>query len=128
MGPFTEAWLVAGFLLKDPISFGYNSPNRAPQNTRASANLTIHLCVLIGIGPLFVFPTTSRSVGGKAGTCDRAEATWYAACVVIPLPCLPLSLGGGDVIVRPGLPPLNFCVTEQWTVKRLMFIQSCSNG
>jgi hypothetical protein len=31
---------------------------------------------------------------------------------------LPLSLGVGDVIVRPGLPPLNFYVTGQWTVYR----------
>jgi hypothetical protein len=32
MGPFTKAWLVARFLLQDPISV-YNSPNRPHQNT-----------------------------------------------------------------------------------------------
>ena len=31
---------------------------------------------------------------------------------------LPLSLGIGDVIVRPGLPPFNLYVTGQWTVYR----------
>ena len=29
---------------------------------------------------------------------------------------LPLSLGVGRVIVRPGMPPLNFYVSGQWTV------------
>jgi hypothetical protein len=34
------------------------------------------------------------------------------------------SVGGGDVIARPALSPFNFYVTEQWTVKRLMSIQT----
>jgi hypothetical protein len=47
-----------------------------------------------------------------------AEATWVSGWRHHSPTELPLSLGIVDVIVRPGLPPLNFFVTGQWMVYR----------
>ena len=130
--------------------------------------------LLLGAGPMFVFPTaTSRSAGQAAWQAGpaigavykgipwlvaglrsagadllrlhlaqsatsntiqfqpalavhvwqgwyvrSAEATWVCGLHRHSATVLPLSLGIGDVIVRPGLPPLNFFVTGQWTVYR----------
>jgi hypothetical protein len=92
-------WLVAGFILQDPISFAYTSPNRPPQNTlEFQPILAIHLW--------------------QGWYLRSAEATWAIGWRHHSPTVLPLSLGVGDVIVRPGLPPLNFFVTGQWTVYR----------
>ena len=92
-------WLVAGFILQDPISFAYTSPNRPPQNTlEFQPILAVHLW--------------------QGWYLRSAEATWACGWRHRSPTILPLSLGLGDVIVRPGLPPLNFYVTGQWTVYR----------
>jgi hypothetical protein len=92
-------WLVAGFILQDPISFAYTAPNRPPQNTlEFQPILAIHLW--------------------QGWYLRSAEATWACGWRHHSPTVLPLSLGVGDVIVRPGLPPLNFYVTGQWTVYR----------
>lgn len=92
-------WLVAGFILQDPISFAYSSSNRPPQNTlEFQPILAIHLW--------------------QGWYLRSAEATWSCGLHRHSPTVLPLSLGLGDVIVRPGLPPLNFYVTGQWTVYR----------
>jgi hypothetical protein len=92
-------WLVAGFVLQDPISFAYSSPNRPPQNTlEFQPILAIHLW--------------------QGWYLRSAEATWVCDFHRHSPTVLPLSLGVGDVIVHPGLPPLNFYVTGQWTVYR----------
>jgi len=92
-------WIVAGFVLQDPISFAYTSRNRPPQNTiEFQPVLAVHLW--------------------EGWYLRSAEATWICGLHHHSATALPLSLGIGDVIVRPGLPPLNFFVTGQWTVYR----------
>ena len=92
-------WLVAGFVLQDPISFAYSSSNRPPQNTiEFQPVLAIHLW--------------------QGWYLRSAEATWVCGLHRHSPTVLPISLGIGDVIVRPGLPPLNFYVTGQWTIYR----------
>ena len=92
-------WLVAAFVLQDPISFAYTSRNRPPQNTlQFQPALAVHLY--------------------QGWYVRSAEATWICGLHHHSSTVLPLSLGIGDVIVRSGLPPLNFFVTGQWTVYR----------
>ena len=92
-------WLVMGFLLQNPISFAYTSPKRPPQNTlEFQPALALHVW--------------------KGWYLRSAEATWAFGWRHHSPTVLPLSLGVGDVIVRPGLPPLNFFATGQWTVYR----------
>ena len=92
-------WLVAGFILQEPISFAYSSTNRPPQNTlEFQPLLAVHLW--------------------QGWYLRSAEATWVCNLHRHSATVMPLSLGLGDVIVRPGLPPLNFYVTGQWTVYR----------
>jgi hypothetical protein len=92
-------WLVMGFLFQNPISFAYTSPKRPPQNTLAfQPALALHVW--------------------KGWYLRSAEAAWTYGWRHHSPTVLPLSLGVGDVIVRPGLPPLNFFVTGQWTVYR----------
>jgi hypothetical protein len=95
-----------GFLLQNPISFAYTSRRRPPQNT------------------LEFLPALALHVW-KGWYLRSAEATWAFGWRHHSATVLPLSLGIGDVIVRPGLPPLNFYlpplnfyVTGQWTVYR----------
>jgi len=92
-------WLVTGFVLQNPISLGYSSPNRPHQNTlEIQPILAIHLW--------------------KGWYLRSAEATWVVGWQRHYPTVLPLSVGLGDVIVRPGLPPLNFYVSGQWTAYR----------
>jgi hypothetical protein len=92
-------WLVMGFLFQNPISFAYTSPKRPPQNTlQFQPALALHIW--------------------EGWYLRSAEATWVCGWRHRSPTVLPLSLGVGDVIVRPGLPPLNFYVTGQWTVYR----------
>jgi hypothetical protein len=92
-------WLVMGFLFQNPISFAYTSRRRPPQNTlEFQPALALHVW--------------------KGWYLRSAEATWAFGWRHHSATVLPLSLGVGDVIVRPGLPPLNFYVTGQWTVYR----------
>jgi hypothetical protein len=92
-------WLVAGFILQNPVSFAYTSRKRPPQNTlEFQPALAIHVW--------------------EGWYLRSAEATWACGWHRHSTTVLPLSLGIGDVIVRPGLPPLNFYVTGQWTVYR----------
>jgi len=92
-------WLVMGFLLQNPISFAYTSPKPAPQN-----KLEFHPALALHVW--------------KGWYLRSAEATWAFGWRHHSPTVLPLSFGDGDVIVRPGLPPLNFYVTGQWTVYR----------
>jgi hypothetical protein len=92
-------WLVAAFVLQEPISFAYTSRNRPPLNTiQFQPALAVHVW--------------------QGWYVRSAEATWVCGLHRHSATVLPLSLGIGDVIVRPGLPPLNFFVTGQWTVYR----------
>ena len=87
--------LLIGFLLQNPISFAYTSPNRPSQNS-----LALQPAVLFSLWDGFYL----RS----------ADATWVYGWRRHSPSLLPLSLGVGQVMVRPGLPPLNFYVSAQW--------------
>jgi len=87
--------LLVGFLLQNPVSFAYTSSDRTAQNT-----LAVQPAILFHLWDGFYL----RSV----------DATWvYGWRHHSPI-LLPLSLGVGRVMVRPGLPPLNFYVSGQW--------------
>jgi hypothetical protein len=89
--------LLAGFLLQNPISFAYTSAERVSQNTLAfQPALLLHLW--------------------DSWYLRSADATWVYGWHRHSPTLLPLSLGVGRVIVRPGLPPLNFYVSGQWMV------------
>ena len=87
--------LLLGFLLQNPISFAYTSADRAAQNTLAfQPALLLHLW--------------------DSWYLRSADATWVYNWHRHSPSLLPLSLGLGRVIVRPGLPPLNFYISGQW--------------
>lgn len=91
--------LLVGFILQNPISFAYTSPGRRPQTTfEIQPVFALHL-----FGPWYL-----RS----------AEATWAMGWRHHTPTELPLSLGIGRTFVHPGLPPMSFFVTGQWTVYR----------
>jgi hypothetical protein len=87
--------LLVGLLVQNPVSFAYTSCDRPAQNT-----LAVQPAILFHLWDGFYL----RS----------ADATWvYGWGHHSPI-LLPLSLGVGRVMVRPGLPPLNFYVSGQW--------------
>ena len=91
--------LLVGFLFQNPISFAYTSPNRRPQNTvEFQPALSLHVW--------------------RGWYLRSADATWTSGWRRHSPTMLPLSFGVGDVMVRPGLPPLNFYVAGQWMVYR----------
>jgi hypothetical protein len=81
--------LLIGFLLQNPISFAYTSSNRPAQNTFA-------------LQPAVLFTLWD------GWYLRSADATWVYGWRSHSPSLLPLSLGVGRVMVRPGLPPLNF--------------------
>lgn len=91
--------LLIGFILQNPVSFAYTSPNRPPQNTfQLQPVLALHL-----LGKWYL-----RS----------AEANWTMGWHRHSPTTLPLSLGIGRTLVRPGLPPMSLFVTGQWMLYR----------
>ncbi len=91
--------LLVGFIAQNPISFAYTSPARRPQNTfELQPVLALHL-----LGNWYL-----RS----------AEANWNIGWRRHSSTMLPLSVGIGRTLVRPGLPPMNLFVTGQWMVYR----------
>jgi hypothetical protein len=93
------SWLVAGFLLQNPVSFAYTSPNRMSQNT-------------LQFQPVLLFHLW------QGWYVRSAEATWMVGWRHHSPTTVPLSVGVGRVMVRPGLPPLNFYVSGQWMAYR----------
>ena len=87
--------LLIGFLLQNPISFAYTSPDRPSQNTLA-------------FQPVALFSL------GDGWYLRSADATWLHGWRPHSPSLLPLSLGLGRVMVRHGLPPMNFYVSVQW--------------
>jgi hypothetical protein len=91
--------LVVGFIAQNPISFAYTSPNRPAQNTfQIQPVLALHLW--------------------DKWYLRSAEANWMMGWHRHSPTVLPLSLGIGRTFVRPGLPPMSFFVTGQWTAYR----------
>jgi hypothetical protein len=91
--------LLAGLLFQEPISFAYSSPSRAPLNT-------------IEIQPAIVLHVW------RGWYLRSADATWLYGCHRHTSTTLPLSIGIGDVVVKTGLPPINFYVAGQWMAYR----------
>ena len=90
--------LLIGFIAQNPISFAYTS-HRRPQNT-------------------FEFqPVLALHLWGK-WYLRSAEAEWTMGWHHHSPTMLPLSLGIGRTLVRPGLPPTSLFVTGQWMVYR----------
>lgn len=91
--------LLVGFVLLNPISFAYTSRNRAPQNT-------------LEVQPVMAFHLWD------GWYLRSAEATWGMGWHRRSATVLPMSLGIGRTFVHPGLPPMSFFVTGQWTLYR----------
>ncbi len=91
--------MLIGFVLQNPISFAYTSPNRSPQST-------------LQFQPVFALHLWRKWY------LRSAEANWQMGWHRHSPTTLPLSLGIGRTLVRPGLPPMSFFVTGQWTVYR----------
>jgi hypothetical protein len=91
--------LLIGFVLQNPVSFAYTSPKRPPQNTlEFQPVIALHLW--------------------EKWYLRSAEANWQMGWRRHSPTTLPLSLGLGRTFVRPGLPPMSFFVTGQWTAYR----------
>jgi len=91
--------LLVGFIAQNPVSFAYTSPNRPPQNT------------------FFFQPVFALHLWDK-WYLRSAEANWAVGWHRHSPTILPLSLGLGRTLVRPGLPPMSLFVTGQWMVYR----------
>jgi len=92
-------WFSVGFIAQNPIAFAYTSPKRPPQNT------------------LEIQPVLAVHLWGK-WYLRSAEAEWTISWHRHSPTMLPLSLGIGRTIVRPGFPPMNLFVTGQWMMYR----------
>ena len=91
--------LLVGFIAQNPVSFAYTSPSRPPQNTFSfQPVLALHLW--------------------EKWYLRSAEANWVVAWHRHSPTMLPLSLGLGRTLVRPGLPPMSLFVTGQWMLYR----------
>lgn len=91
--------LLVGFVAQNPVSLAYTSPNRAPQNTfQFQPVLALHLW--------------------DKWYLRSAEANWSMGWHRHSPTMLPLSLGVGRTLVRPGLPPMSLFVTGQWMMYR----------
>jgi hypothetical protein len=91
--------LLVGFILQNPLSFAYTSPNRQRQSR-------------LEIQPIFALHLFGNWY------LRSAEATSSIGWGRHTPTVLPMSLGIGRSIVRPGLPPMSFFVTGQWTLYR----------
>ena len=91
--------LLVGFVVQNPISFAYTSPNRPPQNT------------------LQIQPVLALHLWDK-WYLRSAEANWMIGWRRHYPTTLPLSIGLGRTIVRRGLPPMSIFVTGQWMAYR----------
>ena len=92
-------WFLFGFIYQDQISFAYTSANRPAQNS-----MDLQPVVLIHLWRGFYL----RS----------ADATWTYDTHHHNPTIIPISAGVGRVLVRPGLPPLNFYIAGQWMAYR----------
>jgi hypothetical protein len=92
-------WLLAGCLIQNPISFAYTSSDREAVNT------------------LFFQPVLLVALPG-GWYLKSADASWTHGWRHGTPTLLPLSIGIGRVLVREGLPPINFFVSGAWMAYR----------
>ncbi len=93
--------LLVGFLLQNPISFAYTSPDRRSQN-----NLAFQPIALFNLW--------------NGWYLRSADSTWLYGWRPHSPTLIPLSLGLGRVMVHPGLPPINVYVAGE----RLLYRQN----
>jgi hypothetical protein len=91
--------LLIGFVAQNPVSFAYTSPNRPAQNT-------------FEFQPVFALHLWDKWF------LRSADANWTMGWHHHSATMLPLSIGLGRTIVRPGLPPMSFFVAGQWMAYR----------
>jgi hypothetical protein len=91
--------LLVGFIVQNPVSFAYTNPHRPPQNT-------------FEFQPVFALHLWDKWY------LRSAEANWTMGWRRHYPTMLPLSIGLGRTIVRPGLPPMSIFVTGQWMAYR----------
>ncbi|MGO9606718.1 MAG: hypothetical protein ACLQAT_25575 [Candidatus Binataceae bacterium] len=91
--------LLIGFIAQNPVSFAYTNPHRPPQNT-------------FEFQPVFALHLWDKWY------LRSAEADWMMGWHRHSPTMLPLSLGLGRTLVRPGLPPMSLFVTGQWMAYR----------
>lgn len=91
--------LLIGFIAQNPVSFAYTNPHRLPQNT-------------FQFQPVFALHLWDKWY------LRSAEANWMMGWRRHYPTTLPLSIGLGRTIVRPGLPPMSVFVTGQWMAYR----------
>jgi hypothetical protein len=92
-------WLLTGCLIQNPISFAYTSSDRETVNT------------------LLVQPILMVALPG-GWYLKSADASWTHSWRNGGPTLLPLSFGIGRVLVREGLPPINFFVSGEWMAYR----------
>ena len=91
--------LLIGFVAQNPVSFAYTNPHRPPQNT-------------FEFQPVFALHLWDKWF------LRSADANWTMGWRHNSPTMLPLSIGLGRTLVRPGLPPMSLFVTGQWMVYR----------
>ena len=87
---------------------GFMAQTRSPSLTRHP---------IVDLKTLFNSNRCWRSTCGTNGTCAQ-PANWSMGWHRHSPTMLPLSLGIGRTLVRPGLPPMSLFVTGQWMVYR----------
>lgn len=92
-------WLLAGALIQNPISFAYTIHDHQPLST-----LLFQPVLLVALP------------GGWY--MKSADATWTYSWRQGKPRLLPLSFGIGRVLLRDGLPPINFFVSGEWMAYR----------
>jgi len=92
-------WLLAGCLIQNPISFAYTSPDRQSVST-------------------FLFQPIVLVAMPDGWYVKSGDSTWVLNWRQGTGTLLPLSFGIGRVLVREGLPPLNFYVSGEWLAYR----------
>jgi hypothetical protein len=91
--------LLVGFVAQNPISFAYTSAKRPPQNAFL-------------FQPVFALHLWDKwYLRSAEGDCAVGWRRHYPTT-------LPLSLGIGRTLVRPGLPPMSLFVTGEWMAYR----------
>ncbi len=92
-------WLLVGSLIQNPISFAYTSSDRQPVST-----LLFQPIVLVALP--------------DGWYVKSADSTWVLNWHRGTPTLLPVSFGVGRVLVREGLPPINFYVSGEWLAYR----------
>jgi hypothetical protein len=91
--------LLLGCLVQNPISFAYTDSDRDPVST-------------------LLFQPVLLAYLGRGFYVKSADSTWSFGWPDGSARIIPVSLGLGYVMLRDGLPPLNFFVSGEWTAYR----------